>query len=368
MSDTPLYSPLHWLADIGLANWASAGHKGASLGELLHAGIRVPEGFVVSTRAFELMVDSLEREHPVRARVAALNANDPATVTRTCKEIRRRIESSPLPRDIHTAVTDAYRALSASISDGVSKGRGRSRSADMPVAVRSSTTINDNTGSNFAGLLDSFLWVRGVEGVLHAVRSCWASLYNVDSVKLRRRFNLPENRINMGVVVQSMVNSQCAGVMYTRNPATGDRSVVTIDGCWGLGSGVMSRDATPDRFIVSKVSGDIVSRTISDKRVHHLPDHFAGGVRIEPVPEDHQKLACLPDAQIVELAQIARRIERHFGASLDIEWAMAENERSAYILKTRVESVTGALPAVAEKPSSQEIRGTARIIPVPPRT
>jgi len=136
-----------------------------------------------------------------------------------------------------------------------------------------------------------------------------------------------------------MVNSRCSGVMFTRSPTTGDRSVIAIEGSWGLGSSVVSGEVTPDRFVVSKVTGEISSRAISEKLVQHLPDHFGGGVRHEPVPDEHQKLPCLTDAQIAELAQIAKRVERHYGSAQDIEWAIAHEEHGAYLLQSRPETV-----------------------------
>ncbi len=328
---------LRWFADIGLADRPSVGGKGASLGELQRAGISVPAGFVVTTSAFERLLAALEREEPIRKRVASLDANDLPAVTGVCKEIRRRIETSPLPLGLQEAIAEGYRALSAGGSDAASGGDRRS--ADSPVAIRSSATSEDSAEASFAGLQDTYLWVRGVEGAVHAVRSCWASLYNVESVSYRLRLKMPEDNVAMGVVIQRMVNSQCSGVMFTRSPTTGDRSVIAIEGSWGLGSSIVSGEVTPDKFVVSKVTGEISSRTISEKLVQHLPDHFGGGVRHEPVPDEHQKLPCLTDAQIAELTQIAKRVERHYGSAQDIEWAIAHEERGAYLLQSRPETV-----------------------------
>ncbi len=141
--------------------------------------------------------------------------------------------------------------------------------------------------------------------------------------------------MSMGVVVQRMVNSQSAGVMFTRSPTTGDGSVIAIQASWGLGSSIGSGEVEPDQFVVSKASGEIVKRLIAAKQLQHLPDHFGGGVRHEPVPDEEQKLPCLSDAQIVELARLATRIERHYGIAQDIEWAFGPDQRKAYLLQSR---------------------------------
>jgi pyruvate,water dikinase len=140
----------------------------------------------------------------------------------------------------------------------------------------------------------------------------------------------------MGVVVQRMVNSRSSGVMFTRSPTSGDRSVIAIEGSWGLGSCIVSGEVTPDKFVVAKVTGEIAQRTISQKLMQHLPAE-QGGVRDEPVDEAKQTVACLSDAEITALAQIGKAIERHYGVPQDIEWAIEGGE--IYLLQSRPETV-----------------------------
>lgn len=324
---------VRWFASIGIADCPTVGSKGASLGELDRAGIRVPPGFVVTTAAFERMLGKLDADGSIRARVAELDPHDLPGVRNACADIRERIDNAPFPPELHAVLVEAYRELS-------------DRERDAPVAVRSSVTGEDSADASFAGHQDTFLWVRGLAGVEHCVRSSWASLYGVESVVHRLRLKLPEQKVAMGVVVQRMVNAQCSGVMFTRNPTTGDRSAVAIEGSWGLGSCIVSREVTPDKFVVSKVTGDITARTVSDKGLQHLPDVIGGGVRREAVPEDLRTVQCLTDAQIAELAQIAKRVERHYGAAQDIEWAIAHGERGVYLLQSRPERL-GASPAAS---------------------
>jgi pyruvate,water dikinase len=186
-------------------------------------------------------------------------------------------------------------------------------------------------------LQDTYLWVRGLEGVTHCVKSCWASLYSVESVTHRLQSRVVEQSVALGVVIQRMVNAHCSGVMLTRNPTADDRTVVTIEGSWGLGSSIASGEVLPDQFIVSKVTGELLSRTLADKATQHLPDTIAGGVRREPVPDELRSVQCLTDSQIAELAQVAKRVERHYGCAQVIDWAIAQGERGVYLLQTRSE-------------------------------
>jgi pyruvate,water dikinase len=317
---------VRWFASIGIAERSTVGGKGASLGELDRAGMRVPPGFVVTTAAFARMLATLDADGTLRGRLAQLDPNDLPGVKNACGEIRELIEHAPFSPQLHAVLVEAYRELS-------------DRERDLPVAVRSSATSEGSADATFGGLQDTFLWVRGLEGVEHCVRSCWASLYSVESVTYRQRLQLPEKHVAMGVVVQRMVNAHCSGVMFTRSPVSGDRSVVAIEGSWGLGSCIASGEVTPDKFVVSKVTCEIVTRTVSDKRTQHLPDVIAGGVRREPVPDELRSVQCLTDAQIGELAQIAKRVERHYGSGQDIEWAIAHGERGVYLLQSRPETV-----------------------------
>jgi pyruvate, water dikinase len=314
-------------SEIGLKDRLQVGGKGASLGELTRAGIRVPPGFVVTTEAFESAMASLDRDGAIRARVEALQADDLETVTRVTGEIREHIKRAPLPATVRDAIVNASASL-----------------GDFPVAVRSSATSEDSAEASFAGLQDTYLWVRGTDNILDSVRSCWASLYSVESVSYRLRLKLPERAVAMGVVVQRMVNSRSSGVMFTRSPTTGDRSVIAIEGSWGLGSCIVSGEVTPDKFVVAKVTGEISHRTISQKLSQHVPDGASSGVRVEEIAAEQQRVACISDSEIGALAQVAKSIERHYGVPQDIEWAIEGGE--VYLLQSRPETVWAAKDAV----------------------
>jgi pyruvate, water dikinase len=211
--------------------------------------------------------------------------------------------------------------------------------------VRSSATTEDAVDASFAGLQDTYLWVTTLADVLERVRSCWASLYSLESVTYRRKKSLPEAGVAMAVVVQKMVNARTAGVMFTRSPLTGDRSVITIEGAWGLGSAVVGGEVTPDRWVVGKITGEISVREISDKHIQHIPAS-GGGIESVPVATEERQKACLSDAELQALRQIGRKVERHYGRPQDIEWAVEQGSNEILLLQSRPETVWSAKEAV----------------------
>jgi pyruvate,water dikinase len=314
-----------WFADVGLTDRPTVGGKGGSLGELIRAGIDVPPGFVVRTESFERFIRALDEAEPLRAVVESLDPSDLDAVTATTAAVRERVVNTPLPEDVEEEIRSAY----ATLCDG---------GMDFPVAVRSSATTEDAEDASFAGLQDTYLWVVGAEQALVMVRRCWASLYSVESVCYRRRRGLPEGGVAMGVVVQRMVDARSAGVMFTRSPTTGDRSVTTIEGAWGLGSAVVSGEVTPDRWVIAKLTDEITARDISDKHIQQVPK-ADGGIEDVQLPEDLQRAPSLTDDELAALKEIGQRAEKHYGRPQDIEWAVERDTGRIYLLQSRPETV-----------------------------
>jgi pyruvate,water dikinase len=303
-----------WFEETGLHDRPRVGGKGAGLAELQRAELSIPPGFVLTTAAFR------------HFRAAFKGEADPVA-------LRARLEAEPLPDAIGGPLLQAYRRL----GDGAD---------DAAVAVRSSATAEDSAEASFAGLQDTFLWVRGEANVLDAVRRCWASLYSDPAVSYRARLKLDDDAMAMAVVVQRMVDARSAGVMFTRSPLTGDRSVVAICAAWGLGSAVVGGEVTPDEFVVNKITGDVQRSIVSTKALRHVPDHAGSGTRAEPVPEPMQERAALEPDEIRALAALARRVEQHFGQPQDIEWAIDFEDR-IFLLQSRPETVWSAREARA---------------------
>ncbi len=358
------------LAGVGRADRPLAGGKGASLGELICAGFPVPDGFVVTTLAFTTMVQGLGAG--LARRASGLDTRDHALIERTAAAIRAEIQNAPLPGNLRAAIAEHYRSLrpgpgaplpapagpQLSTSQSSSERAGHPRiPGGPPVAVRSSATAEDGTERSFAGVADSYLWIRGEAGVAGCVRNCWASLYSAESLSYRRRAGLPEAGLAMAVVVQQMVDARCAGVMFTRSPASGDRSVIALEATWGLGSALVGGLVTPDSYLVSKVTGEIVGRRVAVKAQQHVMAPGGAGFTSQEVLPDQQSKPCLTDAEICALARLGRRVEEHYGAAQDIEWAIARDSppgEGVFLLQSRPETVwaqRAAAPVATPKPT-----------------
>jgi pyruvate, water dikinase len=326
--------------ELGLADRLSVGGKGANLGELTRAGIRVPPGFVVTTDAFEEFLASAGGDE-IRREIEALDAGDLTAIQNAGKQVRAQIEGVAIPARVMDAIADAHTALGDN---------------GAHVAVRSSATSEDSDDASFAGLQDTYLWLSGRDTVVRHVRSCWASLYSTESVSYRRRLGMREEGLSMGVVVQRMVDARASGVMFTRSPHTGDRSVVVIEGSYGLGSAIVSGEVTPDKYVVSKVTGDIADRAVSEKTREHVPDP-KGGVIERDVDAGRQSHPCLSDDEVAALATLAKKVERHYGRPQDIEWAIARGDGELFLLQSRPETVWAkkdGAPVAASKASGME--------------
>lgn len=275
-------APVLPLSALGAGDVAAAGGKGANLGELVRAGFPVPAGFVVTTDAYAEVVAAL-----------GIPAGDAA--------LRDGLETVAVPDGLRTRIDRAYREL----------GGG-------PVAVRSSATAEDLPGAAFAGQQDTFLGVVGADAVVDAVRRCWASLWTDRAVAYRARLGIRPEEVRIAVVVQSLVDADVAGVLFTADPVTGNRGHTVIDASGGLGEAVVSGLVTPDHYVVAE-DGSILSWTAGRTEVVMRP--AAGGIRREPgAPTGHPLLG---RQQLAGLVRLGARVAAHFGRPQDIEWAIA---------------------------------------------
>ena len=291
--------------ELGIADVPRVGGKCASLGELTKAGFPVPPGFAVSTRAFDELVAPLDRSD-----VDAL---------------RERVRSVELPEEVAAAIRDAYAALAERVG-----------ASDPPVAVRSSAVAEDSAEGSFAGLQDTYLWVSGADAVLGAVRRCWASYFNAEALAYREKTGADAE--GMSVAVQYMVDARAAGVMFTLNPVSGDESTIAIDAGWGLGEGVVSGEVTPDSFLYSKVTRELVKSEVGDKAQECVADPEAGGTRMAEVDDERRTRLCLEEEQVAALAELADRALKHYGAHQDLEWAI-DRDGELFLLQSRPETV-----------------------------
>jgi phosphohistidine swiveling domain-containing protein len=272
--------------DLGLA-----GGKGANLGELVRAGMPVPDGFVVTTAGYEAAVGSLDLRVAVR-----LAAGGGAS-------IRADVESIAIPAEIRTEIVDAYARL------------GR-----VPVAVRSSATAEDLPGAAFAGQQDTFLNVIGEDALIEAVRRCWGSLWTDRAIEYRARLGIDSAEVSIAVVVQRMVDAEVAGVMFTADPVSGDRETVVVDASAGLGEAVVSGLVTPDHYLLDR-RGRVRDYQPGQREVVIRGAEGGGVVQGPGRSQPSQRLS---DEVLSELAQLGSLVAQHFGRPQDIEWAYAE--------------------------------------------
>jgi pyruvate, water dikinase len=303
------------LAELRRADEPAFGAKSASLGELLCAGIQVPPGFALSTHAFSSFLTENELEREIADRLARLATEDMESVRAASDAIGRAMRAAPLPDGVRDEVAERY--------DELADAAGEPQPA---VAVRSSATGEDSAEATFAGQQETYLWVRGVDAVCEAIRNCWISLYSPTAVTYRARVH-DSGEAAMGVTVQLMVDAEVSGVMFTCNPVSGDPSMVAINASWGLGLAVVGGEVTPDDYLVSKVTREVVREQVHDKLLQYVPAPDGdGAVEVEVAPERRGQ-ACLDHLALAALVDVARRVERYFGSHQDVEWAIARGAR-----------------------------------------
>ncbi|MFD9592624.1 rifamycin-inactivating phosphotransferase [Kitasatospora sp. NPDC059973] len=295
------------LHEVDESQSAIVGGKGAHLGTLSRIdGVHVPDGFCVTTDAFRRIMAEAPSIDGLLDRLPRLDPDDREGVRTLSARIRRAVEEIALPHDLAAEITGAL-------------GRFGERAA---YAVRSSATAEDLPTASFAGQQDTYLNVVGPAAVLRHVSLCWASLFTERAVVYRRRNGIDDRTVRMAVVVQRMVLPEAAGILFTADPVTGDRTVATVDAGFGLGEALVSGLVNPDVF---KVRGDeVVVRTIAAKQraLYALP---GGGTREVAVEPRRREQPALTDAQVLRLVRLGRRIEAHFGTPQDIEWCLVDD-------------------------------------------
>src|SRR5215208_131068 len=324
-----------WFDEIGKQDIALVGGKGANLGELSRAGLPVPPGYVVTTRAYDAFVEVSGIKGEVVALASVPRAEDPAGFEEVAEGIRALFSEGKVPQEMADEIRAAYQELG---EDG-----------EIAVAVRSSATAEDLAGASFAGQQETYLNVRGAEALLEAVENCWASLWTARAMAYRTRQGIAPETVSLAVVVQRMVESEAAGVMFTANPANGRRNELTISAAWGLGESVVSGTVTPDSIVVEKGSGRVLSRETADKGVMTVYTEDRTAER--PVPEVQRLAPVLDDEMVGELARYGKRIEDHYGTPQDIEWALSGGE--FYVVQAR--TITALPEPMADPPTNWSV-------------
>jgi rifampicin phosphotransferase len=317
--------------EINESQAAVVGGKCAHLGELSRIeGIRVPTGFCVTTVAFRRIMAGAPSIGDRLDALSRLSPRDREAICTLSAEIRRILEEIAIPDVLAAQITRSVARLGEQAA----------------YAVRSSATAEDLPTASFAGQLDTYLNVVGPAAILEHISRCWASLFTERAVTYRLRNGFDQRRVQMAVIVQQMVFPQAAGILFTADPVTSNRKVVSVESAFGLGEALVSGRMPSDVYQVRE--SDIVAKAIATKQlaVHPSP---AGGTQELPIEAERQDQPALTDAQVVQLAQLARRIEGHFGLPQDIEWCLVDD--SFQIVQSRPITTLFPIPATGDQES-----------------
>jgi rifampicin phosphotransferase len=308
------------LSDLNKDSLQEAGGKGANLGVLINAGLPVPPGFIVTASAYRAHLEASRLQDRITARLENIKEQDITAISDASNDISAWIEEAPMPIDVQDGVERAYDSLSKKTRPD----------AQLSVAVRSSATAEDLPSASFAGQHETFLGIYGKKAVLNHVKKCWASLWSSQAISYRMSMRFEHLQVDLAVVVQAMIDSECAGVMFTANPINGNRDEILISAGYGLGEAVVSGLITPDTFILTK-GGSIKEKVLGSKELKIKLTKKS--TITEEVPQSKRKSYCLGADELEQLANLANLVEKHYGRPMDTEWALSKGK--IYLLQGR---------------------------------
>ncbi|MFC7006645.1 phosphoenolpyruvate synthase [Halalkalicoccus salilacus] len=327
---------VRWLAEIGADDIETVGGKGASLGELTSAGLPVPPAFIVTAGTYREFIENAGIADEIHEAVD-VDVEDSKALARAQERASELILETPFPEELREEILEAY----AEFEDGPF------------VAVRSSATAEDLPDASFAGQQETFLNVDR-EGLLERVRECWASLFTQRAIYYRKQQGFDAEEVNIAVVVQRMVDAEKSGVMFTSHPSTGDPRII-VEAAWGLGEAVVSGSVSPDNYVLDRETGRVAEETIATKKLMCVRDEESGETIEREVPEGKRTERVLDDGELAELIELGERVESHYDAPQDVEWAIAGGE--TYMLQSR--PITTISGGDIEEADSSQMEGIA---------
>ncbi len=321
----------------------TVGGKGRSLAQMTRAGFDVPEGFLLSTAAYRDFVADNELGMRILDLARPEIIDSRASFESASRSIQALITGYELSEALKAELTAAYQALPGN---------------EPAVAVRSSANAEDLPGLSFAGQQETYLNVSGPEALFEAVRNCWASLWTIQAISYRNEMGIESDAVAMGVVVQIMVPAEVAGILFTANPATGERGEMIVNASFGLGEAVVGGQVTPDTFIVDRSTLTARETMIGAKEQKIVSDGNQG-TRMVDVDAGERDTSSLPDELLTELAGLAAQVEEHFGGQpQDIEWAIADGK--LWLLQSRPITNLPPQPIEVEWEAPPEVFGLVR--------
>jgi pyruvate, water dikinase len=307
-------------SEITKADFQEAGGKAASLGELTHKGFNVPPGFSVTSDCLPYIIEFNKLEPQIDGIVASFDFSSTQLIEKKTSLIRDLIINAVIPDDM---LHDAKEAI-ASLN----------QSGPVFVAVRSSVAVRGTDISSFPGMMDTYHYLKGEEEIIRNIRNCWASLWTTRAVFSRHRKKIDHARAVIAPLVQRMVHSEVAGVMFTANPVTNSRDEIVIEANFGLGETVVCGKYANDFYTIAKAYGTVKEKRIGKKTAAVVFDEGRGYGRTEAeLSPERMESATLMERQLNELADVGAKIEEAFGFPQDIEWAYEKGE--LFILQSR---------------------------------
>lgn len=313
-------SNLIWFKDIHFEDVPIVGGKGANLGEMYNLGIPVPNGFVVTAKAYFKFIETNKLKNKIKEILDTTSVDDPDQLSQASQKIRRLIKSSPIPEDISLEIMTAYKKLC-----------GFAGLKNIPVAVRTSATAEDSADASFAGQGDTFLNTVGEVNVVNQVRACWSSLFTSRSIFYQVKNHYDHFKIGVAVPVQKMVQSEISGITFTLNPVTNDKKEIVVETIWGLGEYIVQGIITPDQYLVDKSNWEIKFENHVFQKVQLT--RFEGGNKEVSVPKYKQNRSKIDHAMVVKIAKLAQKLHNHYGRAQDIEFAIEKGK--LYFVQTR---------------------------------
>ncbi|RLG19005.1 phosphoenolpyruvate synthase [Nanoarchaeota archaeon] len=347
-----------WNREVGKDDVRIVGGKGANLGELMRAGLPVPNFFIVTAKAYRDFLEKTGLKKEITKILEGLNVDDTKALQDAASKIQDLIKEAPVPEEIKKEIVEAYRALGAG---GPERYKALSikaldilkMSREIPfVAVRSSATAEDLPSASFAGQQATFLNVHGETQVVEAVQKCWASLFTARAIFYRAKHGFEHMKVEIAVIVQKMVNSEKSGVAFSCDPVTGDLDKIVIEAGFGLGEAIVSGEINPDLYVVDKKTFKILKKEIKEQRILKTRDPYSGRNVTLAVPPEKVRAQKLSDKEIVELAKVVKSIEDYYKFPQDIEWAIEEGR--IFIVQTRPVTTIEKVRKVEEKKIGEE--------------
>ncbi len=318
------------------ADLQTVGGKGMSLAKMIQAGFPVPDGFHITTEAYRQFVAANELRPKILAALRMVDTTLPTTLEAASATIGSFFAGATIPDEITNAIKEAYLTLDSSYPIPATHH-------PTPVAVRSSATAEDLPEASFAGQQETYLNIHGEDDLLEAVKKCWASLWTARAIAYRIKNNIEQNTVALAVVVQEMVDAEAAGILFTANPINGRRDEMFINAAWGLGEAIVGGLVSPDTIVADKATGKVKTYDVAEKTV--ITVRTEKGTREDPLDEARRRSKVLNEADIIELVDIAHRIESYYGSPQDIEWCRtaspspagrgARGEGKFYIVQSR---------------------------------